>query len=76
MTQVLPIELLHSGERGRICDVEGSPDLVHRLEEMGLHQGVTVQMVRSGSPCILAVNHHRLSFRGSDLANVLVEVAR
>ncbi len=75
MSQVIPLEMLRSGEQGRICEVDGAVDFVHRLEEMGLREGVTVKMLRPGSPCILDVNQHRLSFRADDLATVLVEIS-
>lgn len=75
MSHVVPLEMLRTGEQGRVCEVDGSPDFVHRLQEMGLREGVTITMLRSGSPCILDINQHRLSFRADDLATVLVEVS-
>ena len=74
VSQTLPIELLNSGESGVISDVHGRPELVVRLAEMGLHTGVRVCMVRSGSPCIVEVNHQRFSIRFEDSATVLVDV--
>ena len=74
VSQTLPLELLTAGERAIVAEVDGDPDLVVRLEEMGLHSGVQVCMVRPGSPCILEVNHQRFSFRVDDLVTVLVEV--
>lgn len=76
MTQVVPLELLQAGEQGRVCDVEGRPEFVHRLEEMGLRPGVTVRMLRPGSPCILDLNQHRLSFRAERTTSVLVELGQ
>ena len=73
---VVPLEMMSTGEQGRISALDGSPEFVVRLEEMGLREGVLVRMVRSGSPCILAVNDHRLSLRIDDCATVLVEVIR
>lgn len=75
MSHVVPLELLRSGEHGRVCEVDGRPDFVHRLEEMGLRPGVTVRMLRPGSPCILDLNHQRLTFRAEQSANVFVEVS-
>ena len=72
--QRLPIECLAVGEQGRIVELSGERDAVCRLAEMGFQQGTLVQMVRPGRPCILAINNHRLSFRGEDSAMVLVEV--
>jgi ferrous iron transport protein A len=74
--QILPMQLLNPGETGCIMDVEGDTHLVRRLGEMGLRAGVEVRMVQPGSPCIVAFDHQRLTFRGDDEAVVLVEVAR
>ena len=76
ISQAVPIELLMTGEHGVVVDVDGSPDFVVRLEEMGLHEGVRVRMVRPGSPCILEVNHQRFLLRIEDTATVVVDVSR
>ena len=74
MRQVLPLEFLRPGEEGRVCEIDGDCRLVMRLEEMGLRRGVAVRMVRPGSPCIVAFDNHRLSFRTGECALVMVEV--
>jgi ferrous iron transport protein A len=71
---LIPLEMLAAGEEGRIQELDGSPEFVHRLEEMGLRIGATVHMVRPGSPCIVAVENHRFSLRIEDSATVLIEV--
>lgn len=71
---VIPLDLLAAGEQGRIHELDGSPEFVHRLAEMGLRIGASVSMVQPGSPCILAVGNHRFSLRIDDAATVLVEV--
>lgn len=76
MTQVVPLDMLRSGEHGCICDMDGRDEFVHRLEEMGLREGVTIEMLRPGTPCILGVNHHRLTFRPEETTTILVEVSR
>lgn len=73
---VVPLELMTTGEQGRVCALDGAPGFVVRLEEMGLREGIQVRMVQSGSPCILAIEDQRFSFRFDDCATVLVEVAR
>jgi Fe2+ transport system protein FeoA len=73
---IVPMHLLNPGESGSILDIEGETHLVRRLDEMGLRAGVRVRMVQPGHPCIVALEHQRLSFRGEDDAVVLVEVAR
>jgi ferrous iron transport protein A len=73
---VVPLELMASGEQGRVSSMDGADEFVVRLEEMGLREGTQIRMVQSGSPCILAVNEQRFSFRFDGTATVLVEVAR
>jgi ferrous iron transport protein A len=72
---ILPMQLLNPGETGCITDVEGDTHLVRRLGEMGLRTGVEVRMVQPGSPCIVAFDHHKLTFRDDETV-VLVEVLR
>lgn len=76
ISQTMPLELLSAGELGVVSAIEGRPDLVTRLEEMGLHTGTQVRMIRPGSPCILEINHHRYSIRFEDSAMVLVDVSK
>ncbi len=74
VSQTVPVELLEAGDEAVIVDVDGRADLVVRLEEMGLHAGAHIRMIRAGSPCIVEVNQHRLSFRFDDSVTVLVDV--
>jgi ferrous iron transport protein A len=53
--------------------VTGPSDSVHRLEEMGFRRGVAIEVIRSGSPCIVRIDgRHRLCLRDDSLASVLV----
>ncbi|MEX0700826.1 MAG: FeoA family protein [Planctomycetales bacterium] len=74
MQQVVPLESLRAGERGRIHDVYGRTELVGRLEEMGFRAGAAIRMLRPGTPCIIVLEDHRLTFRGEQAAFVLVEL--
>jgi Fe2+ transport system protein FeoA len=74
LRNVVPLGLLEVGSTGRIVEVDGKPDVVGRLHEMGLRPGCDVRMVRSGRACIVAIDNHRFGFRGADAAHVLVEV--
>ena len=76
VSQTLPLELLDAGEQGVIVSVDGRPELVVRLEEMGLHTGARICMIRPGSPCIVEINHQRLSIRFEDSTTVLVDVVQ
>jgi Fe2+ transport system protein FeoA len=73
-SQVMPLDHLAPGESGTILEVDGQPDHVHRLHEMGLRPGRLVRMVRAGRACIVACGNHRFGFRGADAALILVEV--
>jgi Fe2+ transport system protein FeoA len=64
--------MMASGEVGRVVQVVGVPEVVHRLAEMGLQEQVRIRMIQQGSPCIVAVEDHRLSFRAADEIKVLV----
>ena len=72
MHDVMPLGCLAAGACGEIADVIGRPEYVHRLREMGLRDGVRVEIVQSGSPCILRVDGQRLCFRNCETMGVLV----
>lgn len=72
---VLPLELLNVGESGRVVEISAPNDWGHRLQELGVREGATVRMVRSGEPSIIAVDGHRFSFRCDPSTSILVEVA-
>ena len=74
--QLVPLKLMTTGEHGKVRDVDGSPEFVVRLQEMGLNIGASVKMVKAGSPCIVAVNEQRFSLRFDECATVMVEVTR
>ena len=73
LERVVPLDLMGSGEQGRVVDVGGSREMVGRLAELGISEGSDLRMVRPGQPCIVAVGDQRLSFRGETAAVVLVE---
>ena len=70
--ETIPLSMLGCGERGEISQVVGQPDLVHRLREMGLHDGVEIAVLRAGSPCIVSVDGQRLCFRDGESFSILV----
>lgn len=73
MHPFLPLSLLKCGESAVIRHVAGADDHVHRLHEMGLRDGAPVEMLQSGTPCIVRIAGHKLCFRDDDLTRVLVE---
>lgn len=69
----IPLNQLHAGVSGRVVEVLGLPDQVQRVRELGIRDGIEVQMVQAGSPCIVRVAGQTLCFRATDLLSVLVE---
>ncbi len=72
MENIVPLELMACGEVGHVVQVDGPPDVVHRLAEMGLRERAFVRMVQPGRPCIVAVEDHRLSLRADEDVEILV----
>lgn len=70
----MPLEMLRAGEFATVCEVEGQEPWVARLDEMGFRTGTEIRMIRPGSPCIIAFDNHRLSFRAEDDGSVMVQL--
>ena len=71
----IPLNCLGPGESGQIDQLMGRPEHVQRLEELGLRGGRHIEMVQSGSPCIVRLDGQKICFRGGELLNVLVRPA-
>jgi ferrous iron transport protein A len=74
-TQVVPLDLLQAHESGQILEVVAPDEWTHRLQELGLREGVTIRMVKPGEPCILAIDGHRFSYRCDPSTMIMVELA-
>lgn len=72
MYETIPLKLLPTGCQAQVHEVCGGPEDVHRLAELGLRVGTTVEMVQPGSPCILRLAGANLCFRDCDCLHVLV----
>lgn len=72
MTKLIPLTLLQPGQIAVVAHVTGPADPIHRLKELGLHDGVEVELVRGGTPCILRIRGHRLALRFEPDVTVLV----
>ena len=72
MHDLIPLSQLRTGHKASVGAVLGLPDLVHRLEELGLRPGTVVEMVQDGSPCIVRLGAGKLCLRADDLLSVLV----
>jgi ferrous iron transport protein A len=69
---LLPLELLHSGDWADVAEVTGEPAWIGRMAELGIRTGSRLQVLRSGSPCLLQVGGSRLSLRGEAAMQILV----
>jgi ferrous iron transport protein A len=72
MHNAVSLTVLHSGQVAEIQQIIGPPDLVRRFEELGLRSGVRLEVVRSGSPCILRIDGVKLCLRSDELSRILV----
>ena len=55
MATMVPLSQLVTGQKAEIGQLTGRPDNVRRLAEMGLACGTALEMIRSGSPCIIGL---------------------
>jgi Fe2+ transport system protein FeoA len=69
---LIPLSLLAAGQSALVDKVLGRPEEVHRLEELGLRGGATIEMLQPGSPCIIRLAGQKLCFRADELLSVLV----
>jgi Fe2+ transport system protein FeoA len=72
MNDLIPLNLLAPGQLARVGQVNGQPEEIHRLEELGLRGGATIEMVQPGSPCIIRLAGQKFCFRADELLRVLV----
>ena len=72
MHDLIPLNCLPSGALGQVAGLMGRPEQVRRIQELGFQPGAAVEMVRSGSPCILRLAGQTLCFRANELLNVLI----
>jgi Fe2+ transport system protein FeoA len=74
MPDTFPLQMLPAGQRARIDQLLGQPDEVHRLQELGIRVGQPIEVLQSGTTCIVELDGARLAFRDHDGFRVLVRV--
>lgn len=72
MNQVIPLSLLAIGEKAEVLTVSGLPEQTRRLGELGFREGVSIEMVQPGTPCIVRLETSKFCFRESEVSSVLV----
>lgn len=70
---LLPLEALGTGDWADVADVSGEPQWVGRLGELGIRVGSRLQVLQSGCPCLVKIGGSRLSLRGADSGQILVQ---
>ncbi len=71
-SNLLPLDMLGSGEWADVAEVTGEACWVGRLAELGLVTGSRLRILQAGSPCLLQVGESRLSLRGERAMQILV----
>lgn len=71
---VLPLDMLQENELCRVLEVSASEEWRHRLEELGIREGVNLRMVKPGEPSIVSISGKRFSFRCDPETVILVEL--
>lgn len=69
---LMPLDMLRAGEWAEVEEVSGQPGWVGRLAELGLRPGSCVQVVQSGSPCLLNIAGCKLCLRPGECSQILV----
>jgi len=69
---MVPLSQLATGQKAEVGQLTGKPDNVRRLAEMGLACGTALEMIRSGSPCIIGLGRQRICIRANEVMSVLV----
>jgi ferrous iron transport protein A len=72
MHDMVPISVLRPGQQAEVRQVVGRPEQVQRLEELGVRNGVALEMVQAGTPCIIRVGATKLCFRDGEMCSVFV----
>ena len=70
--ELMVLGLLSAGQTATVETVLGGIDDVHRLQEIGLRGGATVQMLQPGNPCLVRLGGQKLGLRTDAMATVLV----
>jgi len=68
----VPIKCLRENCEGIIVKLCGEELTIHRLNEMGIHNGCSVKVLCAGEPCLLKINNKKICLRAEKLNGVFV----
>lgn len=74
MEDAIPIQFVAAGNSATVMHVDGHPESVQRLAELGLSFGRPLEVIQSGSPCIVQLEGVKLCLRYGNECSVLVRV--
>ena len=74
MPEIIPLNLLRPGSKAAIDTIDGQPEEVQRMEELGLQQGSEIEVLQHGCPCIVRCRGDKYCLRGNDCHCVWVRV--
>jgi Fe2+ transport system protein FeoA len=72
MHDAIPLACLTAGSSGFVDQVVGCANQVHRLHELGLRDGVRIEVLQPGKPCIIRLGGHKLCIRDNESMSVLI----
>jgi Fe2+ transport system protein FeoA len=72
--ELIPLHFAPAGAAVRVAQLLGSPQEISRLHELGLREGTVIEVLQSGSPCIIRWADHKLCFGLGDGFQVVVRV--
>lgn len=72
VSHLIPLKQLPNGHTGQVGQLMGRTAQVQRLQELGFRDGVEVEMVQSGSPCVIRLGSKKLGFREAEMLRVMV----
>lgn len=74
MEDAIPLQFVAAGNSATVVHVEGEPASVQRLAELGVSHGRPLEVIQSGSPCIVQLEGVKLCLRYESECSVLVRV--
>jgi len=72
MPDLIPIASLLPGQVAEVRQVVGRTDQIRRLGELGVRDGVLLEVVRAGTPCVVRMGGTKFCFRDGETCSVLV----
>ncbi len=74
MHSQIPLQLVTSPNRAIVEALVGETAEVRRLQELGIFQGVVLEVIRAGSPCIARLGERDLCLRLGGSLHILVSI--